>query len=42
MVGELQVDKLKALNVPAGPQYGQLKMAMISHLQTERLLKVPM
>ncbi|GEA94655.1 ribonuclease Z [Weissella viridescens] len=25
MVGELQVDKLKALNVPAGPQYGQLK-----------------
>ncbi|MBM7617105.1 ribonuclease Z [Weissella uvarum] len=25
MVGELQVDKLQALNVPAGPLYGQLK-----------------
>lgn len=36
--GELLVDKLKALNVPSGPIYGQLKRGLTVHLNDGRTL----
>lgn len=38
-VGELQVDKLKVLNVPAGPLYGQLKSGQDITLDDGQVIK---